>query len=94
MSTYDFKGFENEVLENKIESILATKMDMNRFMTIDNSLTEAPGMTKKIHRYTGTAVVDDLERGEGNEHFVDAEYTPEDYTVVRTQGQAKIYLAA
>ena len=91
MADYTFKGYANFVLENKIKSILDTKLDFNRFMTPDYSLVEEPGMIKKIHRYTGTGVVDDLARGEGNSHFIDAEFAEEAYTVSRTQGQAKYY---
>ena len=90
-AAYEFKGYDNFVLENKIKSILDTKLDMNRFMTPDYSLVEEPGMIKKIHRYTGTGEVEDLARGEGNTKFVDAEFAEEDYTVSRTQGQAKYF---
>lgn len=91
MADYKFTGYDNFVLENKINSILSTKMDMNRFMTADYSLSANPGMIKKIHRYTGVGSAEDLARGEGNTEFVDAEYTEEQYTVARTQGQCKYY---
>ena len=90
-ASYPFKGYENEVLESKIKSILDTKLDMNRFMTPDYSLAEEPGMKKVINRYTGTGEVEDLERGDGNSKFIDAEFTPEEYVVGRTQGQAKYF---
>ena len=91
MADYTFKGYENFVLEEKIKSILDTKLDFNRFMTPDYELAGEPGMIKKIHRYTGTGEVDDLARGEDNSHFIDAEFTEEAYEVSRTQGQAKYY---
>ena len=91
MADYPFKGYDNFVLENKINSILSTKMDMNRFMTADYSLAGTPRMTKKIHKYTGVGSAEDLARGEGNTEFVDASYVEEEYTVSRTQGQCKYY---
>lgn len=91
---FEFVGYDNFVLANKIESILSTKMDMNRYMTPDYSLTEHPGMVKKIHKYTGSGEVDDLARGDGNTHFIDAEYVEEEYRVSRTQGQTKLNLVA
>lgn len=91
MADYTFKGYDNEVIENKIESILTTKLDMNRFLTADYSLTVNPGMSMVVHTYTGTGTVDDLSRGDGNTNFVDASYTAATYTVGRTQGQAKYY---
>lgn len=91
MALFDFKGYDNFVLENKIESILSTKMDMNRFMTADYQLAENPGMLKKIHKYTGSGQVDDLARGDSNSHYIDAEYVEEEYRVARTQGQIRYY---
>ena len=91
MADYTFKGYDNFLLENKIDSILSTKLDINRFMTIDNTLASVPGMTKKIHRYTGVGSAEDLARGEGNTEFVDASYVEEEYVVSRTQGQCKYY---
>lgn len=91
MADYEFKGYDNFVLENKIDSILSTKMDVNRFMTPDYSLAENPGMIKKVHKYVGSGNAEDLARGEGNSEFIDAEYTEAVYEVARTQGQAKWY---
>ena len=91
-AAFDFKGYDNFVLAEEIESISNTKLDVNRFMTVDYDLAENPCMTKKIHRYTGTGNVEDLARGEGNSTFVDAEYKEVEYTVARTQGQARYYL--
>ena len=54
-------------------------------------LSENPGMVKKIHKYVASGEVDDLERGEGNTNFIDAEYTEEEYRVSRSQGQARWY---
>ena len=51
--------YENFVLENKLEDLLTTAVDLNSYMTIDNSLTAQPGMTKKIHKYTATGDVEE-----------------------------------
>lgn len=91
MADYAFKGYDNFVLAEKIESILSTKMDMNRFMTIDYSLTQEPGMVKKVHTYVGSGVAEDLARGEGLSNYVDADYTEREYRVARTQSGAKWY---
>lgn len=91
MANYEFKGYDNSVLEEQIKSTLDTKLDINRFMTADYELSENPGMVKKIHKYVASGEVDDLERGEGNTNFIDAEYTEEEYRVARSQGQARWY---
>ena len=86
-----FNGYNNFVLAEQIKSSLDTKLDISRFVTPDYQLSENPGMTKKIHKYTITAgsAVDDLGRLEGNSNFIDAEFGEEEYTVARTQGQIR-----
>lgn len=91
MADYPFKGYDNEVLTEQIESTLLTKVDMARFYTSDFSLTENPGMKKVIHKYTGSGEAEDLARGAANSKFIDAAYTSEEYTVARTQSQTKWY---
>ena len=88
-AAFDFKGYDNFVLAEQIKSSLDTKLDVNRFMTPDYQLSENAGMTKKIHKYTVTSdsAVDDLARGDGNTHFVEAQYGEVEYKVARTQGQ-------
>ena len=88
---FDFKGYDNEVVAKRIDSILLTKMDMNQFMTPDYSLTENEGMVKKIRTYLPTEAVEDLERGEGLSSYVDAEFTEREYRVKRTQSGARWY---
>lgn len=89
MADYAFKGYDNFVLEEKIESILETKMDMNRFMTANYSLESTPGMVYKVHTYVGSGVAEDLDRLEGNSQFVDAEFSEREYRVKRTQAAAR-----
>lgn len=40
--------FANEVIGSKIKDILTTSVDLKNFMTIDATLTEAPGMKKRL----------------------------------------------
>lgn len=91
MADFNFNGYPNFVIENKIKSILSTKLDINRFMTADYSLEGTPGLTKKIHTYTGSGSAEVLARGEGNTGFIDADYVEQTYTAVRTQGQTRWY---
>ena len=46
-SSYDstnIKVYDNEVIQDKLENQLTTQLDMNQFITIDNSLSATPGM--------------------------------------------------
>ncbi len=83
--------YQNFVLENKLEDILTTKVDLSNYMTIDRSLTENAGMVKKIHKYTVTGNVEDLAMTEGNSGDISSTFTEETYTVGVTQGRANYY---
>lgn len=78
--------YENFVLENKIEDMLITGIDMNAYMTADYSLTEQAGMKKVVNTYTATGSVEELAMGEGNETSIEVAFTPKEYTVGVTQG--------
>ena len=71
--TDNIKVFDNFVLETRLENQLITKLNMNQFITMDYSLTEQPGMVKKIRTYVGTGGVEDLDMGDGNTEVIGSE---------------------
>ena len=79
--------YDNSVLENKIEDILTTSIDVNSYMTIDNSLTQEAGMKKTVHTYVASGEVEDVAEGEGNTKEIGVSFTSKDYEVVTTQGK-------
>lgn len=79
--------YENFVLENKMNEFLDTKLDMNSYMTIDASLTQAPGMIKTVNVYDVSGSVEDVSAGQGNSQSVEAYFTGVDYEVEVTQGR-------
>lgn len=83
--------YSNFVLENKLEDLLTTKLDLNQFATQDKSLTEAPGMIKKVHTYTSTGDVEDLAMGYGNSDEITVSFAETSYTVGVTQGKFAYY---
>ena len=83
--------YENFILENKIEDMLTTKVDMNNYLTVDYSLAEQPGMKKVIHVYTATGDVEDLGMGSGNTGEITVSFTPVEYKVGTTQGKFGYY---
>ena len=85
------KIYENFVLENKIEDILTTNVDLQSYMTVDTSLTQAPGMKKTIHTYVASGNVEDLDMGEGNSEQIGVTFTSADYDVKVTQGKFQYY---
>ena len=82
--------YENFVLENKVEDMLITLLDMNAFMTPDYSLYENAGMKKVINKYTAEGDAEYLEMTEGNSEEIAVSFTPEEY-VVKTLQQKFVY---
>ena len=83
--------YDNFVLENRIEDLLTTAVDLNNYMTIDTSLTTEPGMKKKINVYTSTGNVEELAMGEGNSEEIEVTFTTKEYEVGTTQGKFTYY---
>ena len=83
--------YQNFVLENKIEDMLETHLGLSQFCTVDNSLTENPGMIKKINKYTAVGDVEDLAMGEGNSQDIEVTFVQTPYTVGTTQGRFQYY---
>lgn len=79
--------YENFVLENRLDNMLTTALDINSYITADYSLTEKPGMKKIIHTYVATGNVEDLNKGEGNSSEITVSFTSNEYTVGTTQGK-------
>lgn len=83
--------YENIVLSNKVNDILTTKVDLNNYLTIDNSLAHDAGMKKVINVYTATGNVEELAMGEGNTGSIEVSFTPVEYVVKTFQGKFDFY---
>jgi hypothetical protein len=83
--------YENIILSNKINDILATQIDLNSYMTIDTSMTESAGMKKVINTYTATGAVEELGMGEGNSTEITVSFVPAEYEVKTYQGKFAFY---
>ena len=79
--------YENSVLSNKLNEVLATKVDLNPYMTIDTSLSTAAGMKKIVNVYTASGNVQALAMGEGNTEEITVSFEPKEYDIVRHQGK-------
>lgn len=85
------KVYENVVLSNKINDILSTEVNLNNYLTIDNSLAENAGMKKSISTYTSTGSVEKLGMGEGNTGEIEVTFTTAEYEVETYQGKFSFY---
>ena len=55
--------YANKVIEAKAKDLLTTSVNTRNLMTVDNSLTEAAGMTKTINTYTYSGSAEELANG-------------------------------
>lgn len=81
--------YSNKIIENKIESILSTKVDLSAYFAVDRSLESSAGMIKTVNKYKAVGNVEDLAQGNGNTGVIEAGYVGTDYTVGVTQGKGQ-----
>lgn len=75
------------VIEKEFEDQLITKLNMDQFLKVDDSLTRNEGDTVKVVRYEGVNGVEKLAMGEGNTESMEVKKTVHDYTVECYQGK-------
>lgn len=84
--------YANFYLSNEIEDQLNSKLNLERFVTVDTSLVGTAGMTRKINVYSATTgKCEKLTKGNGNTKTIDAGYTPKSYTIALAQDRFKYY---
>lgn len=83
--------YQNFVLENEIEQLVASKLDLQQFVTVDNALVGTPGMQIKVNVYNATDATENLAIGEGNTEAIVASYTPADYTIKLAQNKFEYF---
>lgn len=83
--------YQNFVLSNRVNDILTTQVDINNYMTIDNTLTAEAGMKKKIITYNSTGNVEQLAMGAGNTEEIEVTNTVAEYDVLTYQGKFSFY---
>lgn len=81
--------YDNFVLEQRVQDYLSTKLGMSQFLTLDSSLTEAPGMKKFINTYKKNGVAEDVAEGAGNANLLSVSYEPKEYDVKVAQATFK-----
>lgn len=88
----DHQLYPNKVLAFEIENQLLSKLAMNRFIKVDNSLVGVPGDTVEVHTYYATdGNVEELEMGEGNTKAIAAKLSDKDYKIKLAQVRTHWY---
>lgn len=85
------KPYENCVIEAKLEDLYTTKLDLNPFITTNNTLMASAGDKIQINVYNATGNVEDLTMGQGNSADIEVTYTAKEYKVGVTQGRFSYY---
>lgn len=83
--------YDNEVLANEIEDQYKSKLDLLRFVTVDDSLVGVAGDMKKIRRYKATDGTEMLEMGEGNSKNIEVSFADEQYKILLLQNRFPYY---
>lgn len=84
--------YENVVLSNKINDILATGINLNNYLTIDNTLAENAGMKKKVITYTSNNNIKQVVMGAGNaDDTLEVSKSEKEYEVLTYQGRFNFY---
>lgn len=83
--------FPNVFLSNEVEDQYNSRLDLQRFCTIDNGLVGNPGMTRQINVYSATDSVQKVTKGNGNTNTTDVTYVPHQYVIATAQGRFSYY---
>lgn len=83
--------YPNTILENKYNSVLTTKLNLQNYLTVDTDLQQDAGMKKRIITKSVSGSVEDLAQGNGNSGNIEVTTSYADYDVVTTQGRFVYY---
>ena len=79
------------VIEKEFENQLITKLNIDQFLKLDDTLTKNEGDTVTVVRYEGLNGVEALEMGSGNTETMEVKKTSHDYKVKCFQGRFPYY---
>lgn len=85
------KLYENFYLSNEIEDQFNSHLDLQKFVTVDNTLVGTAGMKRKINRYRASNGTEKLAMGEGNTRSIEVEFAPYEYEILLAQNRFEYY---
>ena len=85
------KIYDNFYLSNEIEDMYKSRLNLQQFCTVDNSLVGTPGMIRKVNRYTATDGTEKLEMGKGNTKSIEVSYAEKEYKILLAQNKFEYY---
>lgn len=85
------KLYPNHVLAFEIENQLFSNLNLNRFVTVDNSLVGVAGDKVKVVTYTATEGAEKLAMGAGNTKIIESNHTEKEYQILLAQNRTRWY---
>lgn len=79
--------YSNFYLSNEVEDQFNSKLDLQQFCKVDNTLEGTAGMKRKINRYKATDGTEKLTVGEGNTKSIEVSFAPEEYEIALAQNR-------
>ncbi len=83
--------YPNEFMAIETENQYQSKLNLNQFCIIDNTLVGVQGDTKKIRTYSATDGVQTLAMGEGNTTDIASNYVEREYSIRMKQARTRWY---
>lgn len=83
--------YDNFYLSNEIEDQFASRLNLQQFCTVDNSLVGTPGMTRKINVYSATNGTEKLAMAEGNTKSIEISTAQREYIILLAQNRFQWY---
>ena len=66
-------------------------MNLQQFVTVDNSLVGTAGMKRKINRYRATDGTEKLKMGQGNSKAIEVSYADREYEIALAQNKFEYF---
>lgn len=85
------KIYDNFYLSNEIEDQFNSHLNLQQFVTVDNSLVGTAGMKRRINRYRATAGTEKLTMGQGNSKAIEVSYADREYEIALAQNKFEYY---
>lgn len=83
--------YDNFVLQTEFENLYKSKLDLMKFVTVDNSLVGVAGDTIKVRVYTATEGTEVLAMGEGNTKNIEVSHEMKEYKIKLLQNRFPYY---
>jgi len=83
--------YDNFYLSNEVEDQFNSKLNLQSFCTVDNSLVGTAGMIRKINVYRATNGTQKLTMGNGNTQSIEVGYNQKEYVIALAQNRFKYF---